>query len=281
MAAEARVRWGAGGLKEEEAETSSPRPSFTAGSRSRFHRQSILLSYHSPGVKSLARRIAAARNLAASARRHAGGAACGYERAALICLCAVRQSTQIRHKQAPQCLRSMPQTLPGTVSAAGRCELSRSGRWFEAATLAGKPASCDATSSFQLRIRPAKRGLPMQCTSVRLLTGTVRSCWTVPGLVLEAGTAGHGYPSTACHVVWLECAGLVPDGSPFSMIEILVSDGWRDSSRNKQVLVCGIAACVNMHCRNFIFQPCQCQPVEKVKNAVMLLSGHTGHLCTR
>lgn len=45
----------------------NPRASFTAGSRSRFHRQSILLSYHNSAVKSLARKTAVARNLAARA----------------------------------------------------------------------------------------------------------------------------------------------------------------------------------------------------------------------
>jgi hypothetical protein len=43
----------------------NPRPSFTAGSQARFHRQSILLSYHNSEVRSLARKIGVARNLAA------------------------------------------------------------------------------------------------------------------------------------------------------------------------------------------------------------------------
>lgn len=114
----------------------------------------------------------------------------------LICLCAVRQSSRFVIIQAPQCLRS--RDAAGATAArdcetvrrgASRCELARSGRWFEAATLAGKPAtlawrrrhrelSAPYSSSRQC-IRPASGALPMQCTSVRLLTGTVQ---TVPGM---------------------------------------------------------------------------------------------------
>lgn len=81
MSAEARVHWEARGLKEEETETRI---------QDQLHRRnsvpvpqvvSMLLSYHNSEVKSLARKFTVARNLAArpwAARRHAGGAACGY-----------------------------------------------------------------------------------------------------------------------------------------------------------------------------------------------------------
>lgn len=146
----------------------------------------------------------------------------------LICLCAVRQSSRFVIIQAPQCLRS--RDAAGATAArdcetvrrgASRCELSRSGRWFEAATLAGKPAtlawrrrhrelSAPYSSSRQC-IRPASGALPMQCTSVRLLNRYCPdSAWNG---AMAAGTAGqHGYPSTACHVVWLavHCSSNLP-----------------------------------------------------------------------
>jgi hypothetical protein len=180
MSAEARGQWEARVLKEEEVETKFldqlHRRTSVPGSTDR----SILL-YHYSEMKSLARQFTVVRNIAVKpwgARRHAGGAACGYGSSADL-------SSRSQTKQADSSLTSstvfelkLPwmQKPPGTVSMTkqlrrrdcvnyrdrdgglneqllrGTCNLGHGG---------------DATSSFQLRIRPvtsasvSRAGLPM------------------------------------------------------------------------------------------------------------------------
>lgn len=142
-------------------------------------------------------------------------------RAALICLCAVRQSTQIRHKQAPQCLRSLSQKPPGTVSLAQQrrrrdgvnCR-DRDGGLKEQllrgnlqpwpggdATLSSAPYS----SSRQC-IHQCKRG----STNAMHVCSAFNRYLLVVGQCLEWNTrsrhcrASMDIPAQTCHVVWLE-----------------------------------------------------------------------------
>lgn len=179
--------------------------------------------YHNSEVKSLARKSAVARNLAARAmgsKETCRRRRLWVMRAALIliCLCAVRQSSRfVINKLHSVCAEE--RQLPGTVrlrdwergrpSHGVNCRDRDGG--LKQQLLRGNLQPCwrrrhrelsAPYSSSRQCIRQAKRGAT---DAMHVCSAFNRYCtdsaWNG---ALTAGTAGqHGYPSIACHVAWL------------------------------------------------------------------------------